>query len=135
MKVKKSRKLLIRYIIAGGISFGVELGFLLFIYKGLGLSGELSTAISYWIGFISAFFLQKLLTFKDYEKTMKNISKQLVTYCILVAFNYIFTIVFIAFTPDSKLIFARIVALLLTTTWNFILYKKVIFKTTRTTND
>lgn len=128
MNVKTKHILLIRYLVAGGLSFVFELTILLILNRVFNLSGEVSTAIAFWFGFVAAFILQKLLAFKDYEKTIKNISKQIFAYSLLVIFNYIFTITIVALSGEDMLIVSRVIAIMLTTIWNFVLYKKVIFK-------
>jgi putative flippase GtrA len=129
MKVKsRNSSLVARYVVAGILSFSIELGALFFLKKVCGLSNGASTAIAFWIGFLVAFYLQKVLTFKDFEKSKKALSRQLFFYGGLVIFNYLFTIAVVVLAPEDRLVVARTVALVITTLWNFILYKKIIFK-------
>jgi putative flippase GtrA len=133
VKNKLSEQRLVRYIAAGAASYAVELSCLLVLYKLFGLSAELATALAFWVGLATSFFLQKLFAFRDYQKTAKTISKQLGTYSVLVGFNYLFTISLVALFPAHLVIISRTIALILTTAWNYILYKKFIF-TPRSTN-
>ncbi len=128
MNVKTKHKLLFRYLIAGVISYAIEITFLLFLKKIIGLSGEVSTAISFWIGLIAAFLIQKMFAFKNQNKDTKEVGRQAVIYAGLVLFNYIFTILVVTIAPENMLLVARTTALVVTTLWNFVFYKKFIFK-------
>lgn len=121
MKIKLLSHPVVRYVVAGGLAYLVEIICLLTLHKA-GLSAELSTALAYWVGFPAAFLLQKILAFKDYERTLKTISKQIISYSALVIFNYIFTLVIVSLLPDKWLIFSRTLALVITTVWNYLLY-------------
>lgn len=126
MQVKNAT--LIRYLLAGGLSFAIELAVLFSLKSILSLSAEAATAIAFWVGFLAAFVLQKFFAFKDYEKTVKSISAQMVSYVILVVFNYLVTIFIVSSFDDDMVLVSRTLAIILTTLWNFLIYKKLIFK-------
>ena len=117
-----------RYILAGGLSYTIELGFLLAIHRYTHASAEISTAIAFWIGLLTSFFLQKLFAFRDYKKTIHAITNQITSYALLVGFNYLFTIFVVAAFPSRLLILSRTLALVMTTVWNYFLYKRLIFR-------
>jgi putative flippase GtrA len=129
MQLASKHKEILRYILAGGLSFVFELAILVTLKNVAGLSATISTAIAFWFGLAASFLLQKIFAFKDYEKTLGKISKQIGSYMILVGFNYIFTILFVSFFPEKYYIYTRTIALILTTCWNYLIYKKIIFKT------
>lgn len=131
MKQNLRSKSLVRYIVAGGASYAIELSCLLAFHRFLGLSVEAATAIAFWAGLTTSFLLQKLFAFKDYRKTLKSISKQLGAYALLIAFNYVFTLAVVAIFPSRLVVISRTLALIATTVWNYIIYKKFIFKTVR----
>lgn len=116
----------VRYVLAGVLAYAVELLSILGMSHFLHFSAELATACGFWIGLPTSFLLQKIFAFKDYEKGIKTISKQLGAYALLVAFNYAFTLVVVALLPESWLIFSRTLALVITTLWNFAFYR-IIF--------
>lgn len=118
----------LRYIFIGGVSYAVELIVLLSLANLLLLSPELSVACSFWIGLIVSFLLQKYIAFGNSVSDKKTVGKQTTLYGLLVLFNYSFTIAFVGiFTDLLGLFVARTAALLLTTIWNYLAYKKLIF--------
>lgn len=127
MNKKLSEKRLVRYVLAGVLSYALELSCLLALYKLAGLSAELSTAIAFWIGLTASFILQKLFAFRDYQKTVKAISHQVGAYAVLVGFNYLFTLALVAVFPSRWVVFSRTLALIITTAWNYVLYQRFIF--------
>jgi putative flippase GtrA len=120
---------LFRYIFIGGLSFAIEMGVLYSLIHFFQLSSILAVAISFWVGLITSFVLQKLIAFQDKGSSTKKILRQSIYYAILVLFNYAFTIGFVALLEGALTLFiARTIALIITTGWNFIVYSKIIFK-------
>jgi putative flippase GtrA len=117
-----------RYIMAGGLSYAIELSFLLAFHKLGHLSVEASTAIAFWIGILTSFLFQKLFAFQDYQKTLRVISQQIIGYTLLVAFNYAFTLCVVALFPAGLIIFSRTLALAMVTVWNYFIYKRLFNK-------
>lgn len=120
---------LVRYLFVGGTSYALELTTLLLIFY-LTDSRTLATAISFWVGFAVAFMLQKIVAFKEYSKEMKALTTQGTLYILLNLWNYIFTIAFVSLFPDRYIILSRTVALIMMASWNYVIYKKIIFKKT-----
>jgi putative flippase GtrA len=119
----------VRYIFIGGIAYLIELTALYFFAVTLSLGPTLGVAISFWIGLIVSFTLQKIFSFKNKAENKKHLSKQMLSYGTLVAFNYLFTLAFVSFfEPHIGLFIARTIALLITTVWNFYIYSRYIFK-------
>jgi len=95
----------------------------------LGLSDLAAVAISFWIGFVVAFVLQKWVTFKNHDKQPKVIGKQLIMYGALAAWNYVFTLGLVALFSHAMSVFLiRTVAIAIITLWNYVIYRKLIFK-------
>jgi putative flippase GtrA len=129
-----SKNKLVRYLFSGGLSYAIELGCLLFLHIVVGLPSVVSIAISFWVGLVVSFLLQKLLTFSDRTKSVKRLAGQSLAYGILVVINYAFTLLFVfALENIIGLVVARTGALVITTVWNFVIYKKIIFKDTAST--
>lgn len=118
---------LLRYVIAGLGSFAFELSFAIFLHSVLGLHRTLSTSIAFWFAVLVSFLLQKLFTFRNYEKQFTKLATQGTGYSLLVVCNYLFTVLIVSIFSDSNFILARIFALGCTTIWNYFLYKNVIF--------
>jgi putative flippase GtrA len=120
---------IIRYIFVGGISFFIEISFI-YLLIAIGFNEVLAVAIGFWLGFIIAFILQKIFAFKDTAKKIKHVAKQTMLYSALVCINYAFTVLGVAILyPILGLFISRTLILLITTGWNYVIYKKVIFKT------
>lgn len=123
----------VRYIFIGGVAFVVEMAALYFFATILSLGPTLGVAISFWIGLVISFTLQKIFSFKNKAKNKKHLTKQMVAYGALVAFNYAFTLLFVSLLePILTLLIARTIALAITTIWNFYIYSKHIFKNEQT---
>ena len=123
------QKPLYRYIFIGGISYLIEVALLALLLYSLKLSAVAAVAISFWIGFILSFLLQKLIAFKNTDSSKKTVARQSVLYSLLVAVNYLFTLAFVAaLGPLIGTIVARTIALIVTTGWNYVVYSKFIFK-------
>lgn len=121
---------IVRYIFVGGFSFVIEIATLYSLNQLLHVSPTISVAISFWVGFIIAYTLQKLVTFQNKEKSRKALTKQLIGYSLLVLWNYAFTLLIVElFHASISVIILRTVVIAITTTWNYFLYKK-LFKVT-----
>ena len=128
---KLSQHHLVRYLFIGGVSYVFELAVLYAVANGLGFGPTIGVAVSFWIGLVISFILQKTLAFKNKATSKKHLLKQSLVYGTLVAVNYTFTVMFVTLLePHMGLVISRTLALIITTGWNFILYSKIIFKNT-----
>ncbi len=119
---------LLRYIIVGGTSYAIELTVLLLLVHVLHFNTTLAISIGFWLGLVISFLLQKFLAFKNTDTRARRLTIQTVYYALLVLFNYGFTLLFVhLLEPFIDLSIARTLALIITTAWNYIIYKKVIF--------
>lgn len=117
---------LVRYLLVGGTSFVVEISSLYVLHHVAHLSPTISVAISFWIGFIVAFVLQKTVTFRNKDTKAKDLSAQLLLYSMLVLFNYVFSLSMVyAFSDIAPVIAIRTFTIIAITAWNFILYGKI----------
>lgn len=115
-----------RYVMVGGTAYLFEMGVLITLHDGLKIGAVASTAVSFWAGFIAAFLMQKFITFKNRSRHRKALTKQLIAYSGLVAFNYGFTLVTVALLHDDLPVVAlRTGVIAITTLWNFILYRRL----------
>jgi len=129
----KIRKLLARqgyrYLLIGGSVYLLELT-VIFVAQQLGASAVVAVSLSFWIGLCVSFLLQKLITFGDKRTHRKLLIPQLAAFSLLVLFNFFFTISVAKVLSDTlPATVTRTIALAMTTTWNFYLYKTRIFKT------
>lgn len=123
-----NKDVLVRYLIVGIIAYLVEMGALLGLRHGLKLSPVGSVAISFWVGFVTAFIMQKLITFQNYERAAKAMTKQLGGYSLLVAWNYAFTLIAVhIFATTTSVFIIRTIVIAIVTVWNFAIYR-ILFK-------
>lgn len=119
-----------RYIAIGLSIYLFEL-VVIIVAQHLGASAVLAVGISFWLGLIASFILQKIVTFNDKRMHHKILIPQIVAFSTLVLFNFGFTLLVTkALSPTVPAVVARSVALAITTLWNFYLYKTHIFRNT-----
>lgn len=117
----------IRYLIVGGTVYILEL-IIIIIAQKFGASPTLSVAISFIIGLIVSFFLQKLFSFRDKRMHHKILIPQVVAVGLLVIWNFCFTIGLTRLLQDVlPPTVTRTIALGITVIWNYYLYKTRIF--------
>jgi putative flippase GtrA len=100
------------------------------VLQHLGASAVVAVGISYWFGLMVSFVLQKLVTFSDRRMHRKVLVPQMVAFSALVLFNFGFTLAMTHLLQHVlPAVLIRILAVSITTIWNFYLYKTRIFKT------
>lgn len=117
-----------RYLIVGGFAYLIEMATLFGLHHGLKVSPVHSVAISFWVGLIVAFLAQKYITFENHEKRPHIIGLQIFIYGLLVSFNYIVTLLAVSyFSKTFKVYEIRTVIILISTVWNYAVYR-LLFK-------
>ncbi len=120
---------LFRYFIIGVTSYVIEMSTLYVLHEIIGASAILSVGISFWVGFIVAFILQKLITFRNFDRQVRSIGRQVAGYSVLVAWNYSFTLLMTKLLlPNTSVYVARSLVILLITSWNYIIYRTLFKK-------
>jgi putative flippase GtrA len=114
-----------RYLLVGGSAYLIEMACLYSLHHVLGLSSIASVAISFWVGLVAAFILQKWVTFQNYDKRARVLASQILTYGLLVVWNYAFTLLAVKLFSSISVIIVRTVVILIITSWNFIIYKSL----------
>jgi putative flippase GtrA len=118
-----------RYLIIGGSVYALEL-VVITLSQSLGASAILAVGLSFWIGLVVSFLLQKLITFSDKRTHHKVLVPQIIAFSLLVLFNFGFTVLVTKLLARTiPAVATRTLALLITTIWNFYLYRTRIFKT------
>lgn len=119
----------VRYLLVGGSVYVFEL-IIIVVAQYYGASAVAAVAYSFILGTLVSFLLQKLVTFGDKRMHHKILVPQFIAACLLVAFNFGFTILVTKlFAHVLPAVVSRTLALLTTTIWNFYLYRTKIFKT------
>jgi len=118
-----------RYLLVGGSVYALEL-VVIVIAQRLGAGAVLAVGLSFWVGLVVSFALQKLFTFGDKRLHRRVLSMQIMAVSLLVIFNFGFTLLVTKLLyHELPAVVTRTLALGITTIWNFYLYKTRIFKT------
>lgn len=134
MAIKNSSQK-IRFIAIGGINTAIDFG-ALFLLRSLGLPVLPANIISTSLAFCFSFFANKKYTFKT-DKA--NIKRELVLFLVVTLFGLwvlqaiVIQLVTFALSgtqlPDGVvLLIAKLLATVVSLTWNYTLYSRVVFK-------
>ena len=117
-----------RYVLVGGSAYVIEIAIIV-IAQDIGANNVLAVAISFWVGLMYTFVLQKFFSFNDRRTQHKILVPQILMVTALVLFNFAFTIAVTALLQhELRAIVTRTIAIAITTLWNFYLYRNHIFK-------
>lgn len=120
----------VRYLIVGGTVYVLEL-VIIIIAQAQGATPTVAVAISFVLGLIISFFLQKLFSFRDKRMHHKILIPQVIAVTLLVLWNFAFTIALVWLLQNVlPPTVTRTIALAITVIWNYYLYKTRIFRTT-----
>lgn len=127
--VKKYKKLrqFLRYLIVGGCSFLLEYGLFFVLLQKYKVHYLIANSIVYSSVSLINFLVNRTLTFRSKE----NIKRQLILYICLILFNFVASNLALYILSDFIKIpplLAKIVVMGMIVCWNFILYKKVIYR-------
>ena len=118
----------IRYVVIGGTVYLFELAVIV-LAQAYGASPEWAVAISFCLGTLVSFFLQKLVTFGDKRMHHRVLIPQLIAMTLLIIWNLAFSVLLTKLLQNHvPAVVSRTIALGVTTIWNFYLYKTRIFK-------
>ena len=118
-----------RSVVVGGSVYLFEIAVIVAAQQA-GASAVWAVTISYVLGTLLAFGLQKFVTFGDMRRQRRIVAGQLLATGALVAWNLGFTVLLTRLLQDSlPAVIIRTLAILITTSWNFYLYRTSIFKT------
>ncbi|HUC89249.1 MAG TPA: GtrA family protein [Patescibacteria group bacterium] len=117
-----------RYLVVGGGVYILEL-IIIVIAQKVGANPVLAVGISFWLGLLVSFAVQKFVTFGDKRMHRRVLTYQVLAFSLLVLFNFGFTILVTSvLSPQVPAVASRTIALLVTMLWNFYLYKTRLFK-------
>jgi putative flippase GtrA len=113
-----------RYLLVGGSSFVLDFGVLYVLHEIAEIRLWISTGVAFLCSFFYNFTLQKIFAFSSEAHTPRSLAK----YIILVGFNTIATIGIVAVLyVYIGWIAAKIVSTVMTTVWNYLAYRHIIF--------
>jgi putative flippase GtrA len=123
-----------RFIGVGGINTVLDFG-ILFLLKSLGIPAVAANIVSTSAAFCFSFFANKKFTFKT---TDTNIKREIVLFSLVTLFGlWVLQTVVIklvsaalsAYLPEYTVLFiAKLAATIVSLTWNYLLYSRVVFK-------
>jgi putative flippase GtrA len=117
-----------RYLTIGGSVYLFEL-LVIVVAQALGASAVWAVAISFCLGTLVSFFLQKFVTFSDKRMHHHILIPQLIATTLLIVWNLGFSVLVTKLLQHHlPAVATRTLALGITTIWNFYLYKTRIFK-------
>ena len=118
-----------RYLIVGISVYLLEV-VIIVLAQQAGARPTVAVGLSFSLGLLISFGLQKIVTFGDHRMHHKVLLPQLIAVALLVVFNFSFTLLLTAaLSPPVPAVVVRTVALGVTTIWNFYLYRTRIFRT------
>ena len=116
-----------RYLLVGGSVYLFELAVIV-VAQRLGASPVWAVALSFCLGTLVSFFLQKLVTFGDARMHHRILIPQMIATALLIVWNLGFSVLLTKLLqPQLPAVVTRTLALGITTIWNFYLYKTRIF--------
>ncbi len=122
------KQLIKKYVLVGSAVYVLELAIILGA-QWLGAGPVLAVAISFWLGLLASFGLQKVMTFGDKRLHHRVLLPQFIAYSVLVVCNFSFTVLVTKLLSAMlPVVVIRTLALGVTTLWNFYIYKTRIFK-------
>lgn len=122
-------KTLIRYIVTGVSGVFFELGVIFVAQRVFHASDSLAVSLGFWLGVAFSFLLQKFFAFESREVQPRVLGWQTVSFGVLLLVNYLFTLGVVALLAGVLTVYvARMLALVITTAWNFLVYKHIIFR-------
>ncbi|RYX79369.1 GtrA family protein [bacterium] len=125
----------IRYLTSGGIAFVIEYGIFIFLLS-LNVHLFVANSISFIIGVLSGFLLHKYWSFAGLHA--KSTGIQTITTILLGCINLLLTNILIALLVDYinfPAYLAKVLVILCIVIWNYLLFNKIIFRLTRTTEE
>lgn len=116
----------LKFLIVGGLSFALDFGLLIALHEGLNVDLVVATTIAFLTSLVFNFVLQRTFTFRAVNSKSVSAAK----YVALVIVNVVVTDLIV--TGFDRMDWAygigKVVATVLTTAWNFLLYRHWIFR-------
>jgi putative flippase GtrA len=117
----------LRYVASGLATVATDVGGLYILVHFFGVQVYLAATVSYLVSLVVNFGLNKLWTFE----AGTNTSYHMVAYGLVIGLNYLVGLGMIALAQHigAGYLVGKVAALVITTGWNFFIYKYVVFVT------
>ena len=127
----------VRFGLVGAANTALDFGLLLVLANFFAVPHVIANIISSSIAFVSSFFANKKYTFKT---TGQSVVREMILFTVITLFGLwvIQSAIIALLTPPIQaivtndtitLVIAKLVATLASLTWNYILYSRIVFKT------
>ena len=127
----------VRFGLVGAANTALDFGLLLVLANFFAVPHVIANIISSFIAFVSSFFANKKYTFKT---TGQSVIREMILFTVVTLFGLwvIQSAIIALLTPPIRgivtnetitLVIAKLVATLASLTWNYILYSRIVFKT------
>lgn len=127
----------VRFGLVGAANTALDFGLLLVLANFFAVPHVIANIISSSIAFVSSFFANKKYTFKT---TGQSVVREMILFTVVTLFGLwvIQSAIIALLTPPIQaivtndtitLVIAKLVATLASLTWNYILYSRIVFKT------
>lgn len=120
---------LTKYIIAGIAAAAVEYGSFYILYTHTDWRLYVSNSVSFLLALLTGFFINRLWSFSQMPYT-KKLTHQFSIYTTLAIANLVLTILIVSWLSnvsiDPRL--GKFIAMALTSLWNYVLFKYIIFR-------
>lgn len=122
---------IIKYLVVGVGSLMADYSIFLILYYALGVGTAIAAPAGLVVGLVVNFVINKMWSFSNLEIKKKDLVRQATYYVFLVGFNSLFTYLLIEWLKHSYNVeprFSKLIASACTILWNYVIYKKIIFK-------
>ena len=127
-----------KFAIIGGLNTILDFA-ILFSLRFLGIPDVISNIFSTGITFCSSFILNKKITFKSENKSKKQLAQEMISFTLVTLFGLwvIQGLIIYLLSPllnnllknsSISLFISKLIATIFSLIWNFLFYKKVVFK-------
>jgi len=122
----------VRFLIVGGLSFALDLGLLALLHEGFNVELWIATPVAFVTSLVFNFLLQRIVTFQ--ASNHRGVSA--IRYLLLVVVNILVSDAIVTgFDAIGwSYVAGKTLATVLTTMWNYFLYRNWIFKSSPSTD-
>lgn len=125
MKISEESIKVIKFLITGGTAAFVEFVLFYILHGVYGVNPLVSQTISFLVGFVISFVVNKLWVFGS----TGNTKHELLKYCVLAVINIILSNIVVYLLLSLGVVFwmTKIIVMAMVATWNYLLFQKIIF--------